>query len=62
VSRWLKAHDFKYKKKSQLILLSKKHKLERIAKVSSWIFSNIIWENTPFIAEKRFSLYRPDSW
>jgi len=44
VSRWLKKNDYKFQKEAQLIMLSQKHKSERILKISAWISQNIAWK------------------
>jgi len=58
VSRWLKKNDYKFQKKAQQIMLSQKHKSERILK----ILQNISRENTAFVDEKHFSLDGLDIW
>ena len=62
VHRWLSKKEYKYKKITQKIELSKKHKSNRILAISSWINKNISWENRVFVDEKRFSLDGPDNW
>lgn len=62
VHRHLLKLDFKYKKATNQIVLSKKHKQIRLDVISSWISSNHSWENTIFTDEKRFTLDGPDNW
>jgi len=55
VRRQLLKMDYKYGKASNQIILSKKHKQQRMDVISPW-------ENTVFSDEKRFFLDGPDNW
>lgn len=62
LNNWLLRNEFKYEKEAQKVMLSKKHKSERVRIISSWIEQNLKWENTAFTDEKRFCLDGPDNW
>ena len=62
VQRHLLKMEYKYVKAANQIILSKKHKQERIDMISTWFSSNHPWENTVFSDEKRFTFDGPDNW
>lgn len=62
VRRCIGRMGFKYKRISPQIVLSKKHKIERLDVISQWISDNHNWESTIFSDEKRFSMDGPDDW
>lgn len=62
VHRHLAKIDYKYKRASNKIVLSKKHKQLRLDVITSWFSNNHPWESTIFTDEKRFTLDGPDNW
>lgn len=62
VQRWFTRQDFKYKKASKEIILSKAQKVKRLDFIGSWFSDNHPWEQTIFSDEKRFSMDGPDNW
>lgn len=62
VQRCLRKLDFKYRKAKSQIVLTTKHKKERMAIITKWVTENHNWETTVFSDEKRFSMDGPDDW
>ena len=54
--------NMKYKKAKSEIVLSKKHKEQRLNIITDWISKNHDWDITISSHEKRFSLNGPDDW
>jgi len=54
--------DLKYKRASQVIILSKLHKEKRMPTITKWIEDQHCWELAVFSDKKRFSLDGPDYW
>ena len=62
VQRHLKSEGYKYKNICQKMVLSKKHRFERIRIITNWLSVNHCFEKTIFSDEKRFSIDGPDCW
>jgi len=60
--RHLLRMDLKYKRASSVIILSKLHKVKRMATITKWIEDQHCLKLTAFSNEKRFSLDGPDDW
>lgn len=60
--RQLNELGFKYKKVKQSIVLTQKHKAERLEHCQKWINENQDWSSTVFSDEKRFSFDGPDNF
>ena len=62
IQRHLRRMNFKYKKSIKQILLTKRHKENRVNIITQWVTLNHPWELTVFSDEKRFSLDGSDDW
>ena len=62
IQRHMKRSGFIYRKVKSQIVLSKRHKEERMKIITQWISSNHKLENTIFTDEKRFSFDGSDDW
>ena len=62
VQCYLNTNNYIYKKAKLQIVLSKKHKQERVQIITKWIMNNHFWEKTIFSEEKRFTLDGTDNW
>jgi len=62
IQRHFKSEGYRFRKAKSQIILSKKHKEERVRIITDWITSNHQWHLTVFTDEKRFTLDGTDDW